>query len=63
MKKKKAKEPEVTDVLIYEEEGWFVSYTGTDGRKKVMKLDAETRTDALFEASSMLDIPEDQIQE
>lgn len=62
MTKKKSKEPEITNVLVYEEEGWFVSYTGTDGRKKVMKLDAETLSDAKFEASSLFDIPEDKIE-
>lgn len=58
----KKKEPEIKDVEVYEEEGWFVKYTGTHGRKNVMKLDAETLKDAKFEASSLLDVPEDKIE-
>lgn len=56
------KEPKIKDVLVFEEEGWFVSYTGTHGRKNRMKLDAETLEDAKFEAASLLDVPEDQIE-
>jgi hypothetical protein len=62
MKPKKQKEAKIKDVLVYEEDGWFVSYIGTHGRKNVMKLDAETLGDAKFEASHMLDVPEDQIE-
>lgn len=58
----KKKEPEVKDVEVYEEEGWFVKYTGTHGRKNTMKLDAETLKDAKFEASSLLEVPEDEIE-
>lgn len=60
--KKTSKEPEISDVEVYEEDGWYVSYTGTHGRKNCSKLDAETLTDALFEASSLLDVPEDKIE-
>lgn len=59
---KKTVQPTISEVEVYEEEGWFVKYTGTHGRKNVMKLDAETLKDAKFEASSMLDVPEDQIE-
>lgn len=52
----------ISDVEIYEEDGWYVKYTGTHGRKNIMKLDAVTFKDAKFEASSLLDIPEDEIE-
>lgn len=61
-KKAAKKEPEIKDVEVYEEDGWYVKYTGTHGRKNIMKLDAETLSDAKFEASSLLDVPEDLIQ-
>lgn len=64
MPKKPAKKEEgkISDVEVYEEDGWYVKYTGTHGRKNVMKLDAETLNDAKFEASSLLDVPESKIQ-
>jgi hypothetical protein len=62
MRPKKQKEAKIKDVLVYEEDGWFVSYTGTHGKKNTMKLDAETLGDAKFEAASLLEIPEDQIE-
>lgn len=58
----KSKEGEISNVEVYEEDGWYVKYTGTHGKKNTMKLDAETLDDAKFEASSLLDIPEDQIE-
>lgn len=58
----KKKEEKVKDVHVYEEDGWFVEYTGTHGRKNRSKLDAETLTDAKFEASSLLDVPEEEIE-
>lgn len=62
-KKKPAKKAEkISDVEIYEEDGWYVKYTGTHGKKNVMKLDAVTFKDAKFEASSLLDVPEDEIE-
>lgn len=61
MKKKKAKG--VSDVSIYEDDVWYVAYIGTDGLRKRMKLDAETRKDALHEVSHLLEIPESQIKE
>lgn len=61
-KKAKKNEVEIKDVEVYEEDGWYVKYTGTHGRKNVMKLDAETLKDAKFEASSLLDVPENEIQ-
>lgn len=60
---KKKKEPTISEVSIYEEDAWYVSYIGTDGKKKVTKLDAETREDALFEASHLLDVRESEIQD
>jgi len=48
--------------LIVMRAGVSGKYTGTHGRKNIMKLDAETLSDAKFEASSLLDVPEDQIQ-
>lgn len=64
MPKKPAKkdEPKISDVEVYEEDGWYVKYTGTHGKKNVMKLDAQTLADAKFEASNLLDVPEDQIE-
>jgi hypothetical protein len=61
-KKAKKDEAKISDVEVYEEDGWYVKYTGTHGRKNIMKLDAETLKDAKFEASSLLDVSEDQIQ-
>jgi hypothetical protein len=61
-KKAKKNEVEIKDVEVYEEDGWYVKYTGTHGRKNIMKLDAETLKDAKFEASSLLDVPEDKIE-
>jgi len=61
-KKAKKDEAKISDIEVYEEDGWYVKYTGTHGRKNIMKLDAETLKDAKFEASSLLDVPEDQIQ-
>jgi hypothetical protein len=62
MKPKKEKEAKIKNVLVYEEDGWFVSYTGTHGKTNRMKLDAETLSDAKFEAASLLDIPQDQVE-
>jgi len=60
---KKKSEPRIKDVEVYEEiDGWYVKYTGTHGRKNVMKLDALTQSDAKFEASHALDVPEDEIE-
>jgi|KBSSwiStaDraftv2_1062776.scaffolds.fasta_scaffold437376_3 hypothetical protein len=61
-KSSKKQEGKVSDVEIYEEDGWYVKYTGTHGKKNIMKLDAVTYKDAKFEASSLLDVPEDQIE-
>lgn len=62
-KKAAKKEPEIKDVLVYEEDGeWYVKYLGTHGRKNTMRLDAETLGDAKYEASSLLDVPESQIE-
>lgn len=58
----KKQEAKISDVEIYEEDGWYVKYTGTHGRKNIMKLDAVTYKDAKFEASSLLDVPEDEIE-
>lgn len=58
----KKEEPKISEVEVYEEDGWYVKYTGTHGKKNTMKLDAETLSDAKFEASNMLDVPEDQIE-
>ena len=58
----KKKEAEIKDVEVYEEDGWFVKYTGTHGKKNVMKLDALTLSDAKFEAASLLDVPEAEIE-
>jgi hypothetical protein len=60
-KKPKKKDAKISNVEIYEEDGWYVKYIGTHGRRNIMKLDAITFADAKFEASSLLDIPEDQI--
>ncbi len=62
MPSKRKRAPEIKDVEVYEEDAWYVRYTGTHGKKNVMKLDAQTYSDAKFEASSLLDIPEDQIE-
>lgn len=62
MPKKAKKAGKISDVEIYEEDGWYVKYTGTHGRKNIMKLDAVTFKDAKFEASHLLDVPEDQIE-
>lgn len=61
-KKAKKEEGKISDVEVYEEDGWYVKYTGTHGKKICMKLDAETLSDAKFEASSLLDVPEDEIE-
>ena len=61
-KSSKKQEGKVSDVEIYEEDGWYVKYTGTHGKKNIMKLDAVTYKDAKFEASSLLDVPEDEIE-
>jgi len=61
-KPSKKQEDRVSDVEIYEEDGWYVKYTGTHGKKNIMKLDAVTYKDAKFEASSLLDVPEDEIE-
>lgn len=61
-KPSKKQEGTISDVEIYEEDGWYVKYTGTHGKKNVMKLDAVTYKDAKFEASSLLDVPEDEIE-
>jgi hypothetical protein len=61
-KPSKKQDDKVSDVEIYEEDGWYVKYTGTHGKKNIMKLDAVTYKDAKFEASSLLDVPEDEIE-
>lgn len=58
----KKKPAQIKDVQVYEEDAWYVRYTGTHGKKNVMRLDAQTYTDAKFEASHLLDIPEDKIE-
>jgi hypothetical protein len=58
----KKDETKVKDIEVYEEDGWYVKYTGTHGRKNCMKLDAVTLTDAKFEAASLLDVSEDEIE-
>lgn len=61
-KPSKKQDDKVSDVEIYEEDGWYVKYTGTHGKKNIMKLDAVTFKDAKFEAASLLDVPEDEIE-
>jgi hypothetical protein len=61
-KPSKKQEDKISDVEIYEEDGWYVKYTGTHGKKNIMKLDAVTFADAKSEASSLLDVPEDEIE-
>ena len=41
---------------------WRLEYTGTNGMKQRMKLDAMTESDAKFEASNLLDVPEEEIE-
>lgn len=53
----------VSDVVVWVDCGeCWVEYTGTDGQRKRMGLDAETETDAVPEASALLDVGEAEIE-
>jgi hypothetical protein len=48
-------------VIGNDEDGWTLFYRGTDGRKKQMRLDAETESDAVFEAANYLGVNESEV--
>lgn len=60
-KASKKAEADYTDITVYEEEGWHVSYLDLNGQRRKQKLDAETLGDAKFEVSHLLDVPEERI--
>lgn len=44
-----------------DDDGYSVTYTGTDGRRQTMRLDASTCDEARAEAASLLDVPEEEV--
>ena len=46
---------------VWEDDGWHVEYSVIQGRVNRMNLDAETLADAISEASSLTEIPEEEI--
>jgi len=63
MSKKKASEsqPWKPWAKVWEDDGWHVEYSVIQGRVNRMKLDGETLDDAIVEASSLTEIPEEEI--
>ena len=62
-KKKKATktQPWKPWAKVWEDDGWHVEYCVVQGRVSRMQLDAETLDDAVSEAHSLTEIPEDEI--
>jgi hypothetical protein len=46
---------------VLEDDGWYVEYCVVEGRVNRMNLEAETLDDAIYEASSLTEIPEEEI--
>jgi len=55
------KEPGYSEIVIIEDEGFFVAYKGTNGMHQETVLDAENYEDAVFEAASLLGVDESEI--
>ena len=62
-RKKKASESQSWKpwAKVWEDDGWHVEYCVIQGRVNRMQLDAETLDDAILEASSLTEIPEEEI--
>lgn len=60
-KKTTKKATEYKDVIVYEEEGWHLSYIDLKGIRREQRLDAESFQDAKHEASHLLDVPEENV--
>jgi hypothetical protein len=46
---------------VWEDDGWYVEYSVIQGRVNRMNLEAETLDDAICEASSLTEIPQEEI--
>ena len=62
-RKKKATEsqPWKPWAKVWEDDGWQVEYSVIEGRVSRMDLDAETLDDAIFEASNLTEIAQEEI--